>query len=163
MFYFHWLALCVLSCSLLVYTLPDSMRCGRFVQPEHQELARQDCMHAIVALFTRLPCPRSEFYRERTFSHQTAFGGKGHERLMNGTDTGYRLPKVGTYGVCTVSLAASTSLKTASATISQLAEDMVYLYEQCVRNRQRKGGYLLHNGLALYILTGPPASRRRIG
>jgi hypothetical protein len=127
MFYFHWLALCVLSCSVLVSTLPESIQCGRFLPADLQERVAKDCIDATMALFSHLPSSPSELHRERVFSHPRAFTSVRSKRLKFGTYSGYRLPKFGTHGICAVSLAVRTPSGQASSTIGQLSEDLVQL------------------------------------
>jgi hypothetical protein len=153
MFYFHLLALCILSCGMacLVVSVTPNLRCGKFLLAELQELVRQDCAHASMALFSKLPCVPSEIQTERLFSTPRAYEG-----------VGYKLPMVSTYGGCSVYLEVRALSGQAITTIEQLSEDLVYLYEQCLGVRGRDGGFLQSNGLFIQIKHMPPVSRPKL-
>jgi hypothetical protein len=150
MLYFQWLALCVLSYSLLV-TEP-SIRCGNLLPPELHESILKDCRNASLALFALLPCPPSAIHRRAYFSCQK-------ELIV----TGYRLPKRGRSGRCAidVSIAVGTPHKRSYSTIGKLSENLTKLYDQCLYRQLHEGGTLTDEGIVLEIGTAlRPASRR---
>jgi hypothetical protein len=147
MFYFHWLALCLFSCSLapLVVsgtpTTANFIQCGSLLPPESHAPALQDCIDAGTALFAQLPCPSCYV------SHGVVLSN--HDKTW--LHRQYQLPKHAVKGTCLVGMVVDTPSGNALSTVAQLAKTLVYLFDHCVYKKRRDGGILVYNGVLMQI------------
>jgi hypothetical protein len=156
MFYFRWLALCILSCSLapLVVSRSPPVRCGKRLPAALQEIQKEvvkDCAIASLALFTHLPCPPSKVHRMARFHN----GGTPHA-------AGFRLPIHEQIGDCFISMEVHPRSKEPISSIARLSENMAYLYNTCISNELHDGGAVMDDGIIIRIRTivrQPPNSK----